>query len=73
VSAWEWRSGELQCDHPRCYKRIEGERGIRGSSGETIAALRKRAGKDGWTLVRSRLGRPYDKDYCPGHKPEAAG
>lgn len=33
------------------------------------AALRKTAAAEGWTHVRSALGRRFDDDYCPDHKP----
>jgi len=39
----------------------------------TLSALRKLAAKAGWTHVRSTLGRKYDRDYCPEHKPEPKG
>lgn len=32
--------------------------------------LRKLAAMEGWTVVRSSLGRRFDNDYCPEHKPE---
>lgn len=34
------------------------------------AELRKLAAAEGWTHVRSSLGRRFDGDYCPDHKPE---
>jgi hypothetical protein len=34
-----------------------------------LADLRKLAARAGWTRVPSRLGRKYDRDYCPLHKP----
>ena len=33
------------------------------------AELRKLAAKEGWTHVRSDLGRRFDRDFCPEHKP----
>jgi hypothetical protein len=33
------------------------------------AELRKLAAKEGWTRVRSPLGRRYDQDICPDCKP----
>jgi hypothetical protein len=73
VTAYEWTQVELLCDAPGCYKRFEGERGLRPTSGETRAAVRKRAAKAGWTFVRSKLGRRHDgRDFCPGHKPGEA-
>jgi hypothetical protein len=35
------------------------------------AELRKLAAKDGWTHVRSALGRRFDFDYCPEHEVDA--
>jgi hypothetical protein len=73
VTAFEWTQTELLCDAPGCYERFTGERGLRPTSGETRAALRKRAAGEGWTFVRSKLGRRYDgRDFCPEHKPEDA-
>jgi hypothetical protein len=69
VTAWEFRRCELTCDHPRCGQQFQGEEGIPPTSGESRAALRKRAAKAGWTHVRSNYGRRADKDYCPDHKP----
>lgn len=34
---------------------------------------RAAARTQGWTCVRSPLGRAFDKDYCPDHKPAAEG
>jgi len=73
VTAYEHRTYWLYCngDESRCGRTLDSE------PGEGLAALRKRAAKAGWTRVRSRLGRKYDKDYCPDHKPaevaQAAG
>jgi hypothetical protein len=39
-----------------------------GSSLGTAAEVRKLAAKDGWTRVP--LGRSYDRDLCPEHKPQ---
>lgn len=39
----------------------------------TLAGLRKLAAKAGWTCVRSDLGRKFDRDYCPEHKPAETG
>jgi hypothetical protein len=72
VTAYEWSQAELQCNAPRCYERFTGERGLRPTSGETPAAVRKRAGKAGWTHVRSNWRRQGDRDYCPLHKPAEA-
>lgn len=69
MTAYEWSQVELQCNAPRCYERFTGERGLRPTSGETRAALRERAVKAGWTVVRSDWGRRADRDYCPEHKP----
>jgi len=68
VTAYEHRSYWLHCNggEYRCQRRLDSE------PGEGLAALRKRAAKAGWTRVRSRLGRKYDKDYCPDHKPAEA-
>ena len=74
MTAYEWSQVELQCNAPACYERFTGERGLRPTSGETRAALRKRAAGEGWTYVRSKLGRRYDgRDFCPGHKPGTEG
>jgi len=72
VSAYEWTQVELQCNEPGCREKFEGERGLRPSSGETPAMVRKRAAKAGWAHVRSKWGRYADKDYCPEHKPAEA-
>jgi hypothetical protein len=73
VTAFEFRRVQLTCNHPGdCFQLFEGEEGIPPTSGETRAALRKRAAKAGWTHVRSPLGRRYDHDYCPEHKPAEA-
>jgi hypothetical protein len=68
VTAYEHRTYWLYCngDAYRCRQRLDSE------PGEGLAALRKRAGKAGWTRVRSRLGRKYDEDFCPDHKPAEA-
>lgn len=74
MSAFEFRRVELTCNYrdPYCHQHFQGKEGIPPTSGETRAAVRKRAAKAGWTHERSRLGRPYDKDYCPDHKPAEA-
>jgi hypothetical protein len=73
VTAWEWSQVDLTCDVRGCGRRFEGERGLRPTSGETVAMVRKRAARSGWTLVRKKIGRRnYDRDYCPDHKPEEA-
>jgi hypothetical protein len=72
VTAYEWSQVELQCNAPRCYERFTGERGLRPTSGETRAALRKRAAKEGWTHDRSNWRRQADRDFCPEHKPAEA-
>jgi hypothetical protein len=41
-----------------------------GDKNLTPAVQRKLAAKDGWTHVRSPLGRLFDKDFCPDHKPQ---
>lgn len=68
MTAREYRTYWLYCngDEYRCPQRLDSE------PGEGLAALRKRAAKTGWTRVSSRLGRKYDKDYCPDHKPAEA-
>jgi hypothetical protein len=68
VTAYEHRSYWLSCngDEYRCGQRLD------SIPGEGLAALRKRAAKAGWARVRNRLGRKYDKDYCPEHKPAEA-
>lgn len=68
MSAFEWRRVQLTCNHPRCGQRFDGEEGIPPTSGESRAAVRKRAAKAGWTTVRSNYGRRADRDYCPDHK-----
>ena len=72
VTAWEWTQVEMTCDAAGCYERLAGERGLRPTSGETRAALRRRAASAGWTHVRSRISRQLDKDFCPDHKPAEA-
>jgi hypothetical protein len=72
VTAYEFRRYELTCDGGGCHQRIVGETGIPPTSGESRAALRKRAAKAGWTHVRSNWGRRADRDYCPEHKPAEA-
>jgi hypothetical protein len=69
MTAWEWRRCELTCNQPRCGEQFQGEEGIPPTSGESRAALRKRAAKAGWTHVRSDWRRSADRDYCPEHKP----
>lgn len=74
MTAFEFRRVELSCNHldPYCHQRFQGEEGIPPTSGESRAAVRKRAAKAGWTTVRSSYGRRADRDYCPGHKPAEA-
>lgn len=69
MSAYEYRRVELNCNHPGCYRPFHGEEGIPPTSGESRAAVRKRAAKAGWTHVRGNWGRRADRDYCPEHKP----
>lgn len=73
MSVIEYRRFELVCDsplihsdHDAAYFNGEAERDTR-----TIprAGVRHHAAKAGWTHVRSPLGRKYDRDYCPEHKP----
>lgn len=68
MTAYEYRTYRLNCngDEWRCPQSVGSE------PGEGLASLRKRAAKAGWTRVRNRLGRKYDKDYCPEHKPAEA-
>jgi hypothetical protein len=76
MSAYEWTQVVLECNArpPLCREIFEGERGLRPTSGETAAMVRKRAARSGWTLVRKKIGRHnYDQDYCPAHKPEESG
>jgi hypothetical protein len=35
-----------------------------------FGVMRREAAKAGWAHQRSPLGRPFDKDFCPDHKPE---
>jgi hypothetical protein len=72
VTAFEFRRVRLTCNGIACFQLFQGEDGIPPTSGETRAALRKRAAKAGWTYVRSPSGRRYDRDYCPEHKPGEA-
>ena len=72
MTAFEWRRVRLTCNGPRCFKFFNGEEGIPPTSGESRAAVRKRAAEDGWTHVRSNWGRRADYDYCPEHKPGEA-
>jgi hypothetical protein len=72
VSAFEFRRVQLTCDQRCCHERFRGEEGIPPTSGESRAAVRKRAAKAGWTTVRSNYGRRADSDYCPQHKPAEA-
>ncbi len=68
MSATEFKTYELNCDHLECRKYIQ------STGAETRAALRKRAAKAGWTHVhREGYMRSSDKDFCPDHKPEEAG
>jgi hypothetical protein len=69
VTAFEWTQVELSCNDPRCCEWFEGKRGLRPSSGETRAQVRKRAAKEGWTHVRSKFRGGSDRDFCPLHKP----
>lgn len=72
MTAFEWRQVELACNGGGCGRHFAGERGLRPTSGETPAAVRKRAAKAGWTTVRGNYGRRADRDYCPDHKPAEA-
>jgi hypothetical protein len=72
VTAFEFRKIQLACDQRHCYERFDGEEGIPPTSGESRAAVRKRAAKAGWTHVRSNWGRRADRDFCPEHKPAEA-
>jgi hypothetical protein len=73
MTAFEFRRVQLTCNHPHCFQRFDGEEGIPPTSGESHAALRKRAAKAGWTHVRKeRTPRRYDRDFCPEHKPAEA-
>jgi hypothetical protein len=73
VTAFEFRKVDLTCNHPGgCRQHFQGEEGIPPTSGESRAAVRKRAAKAGWTVVRSNWGRRADRDYCPLHKPAEA-
>jgi len=72
VTAFEWSQVELTCNGGRCGQRFEGERGLRPTSGETRAAVRKRAAKEGWTHVRGKFGNRTGRDFCPDHKPAEA-
>lgn len=56
----------VRCDFKRgCPHRIE--------HGFTKREVRAAARQQGWTYVRSPLGRPFDTDFCPDHKPEPEG
>lgn len=74
MTAFEYRRVELSCNHldPYCHQHFQGEEGIPPTSGESRAAVRKRAARAGWTVVRSNYGRRADRDYCPAHKPAEA-
>jgi hypothetical protein len=72
VSAFEWSQVELSCNGGGCGQRFEGARGLRPTSGETRAAVRKRAARAGWTTVRGNYSRRADRDFCPDHKPAEA-
>lgn len=69
MTAFEWSQVELTCNGGHCSQRFEGERGLRPTSGETRAAVRKRAARAGWTHVRGKFGHRSDRDFCPAHKP----
>lgn len=69
MTAFEFRRVRLTCNHPYCHQHFQGEEGIPPTSGESRAAVRKRAAKAGWSAVRSNYGRRADRDYCPEHKP----
>jgi hypothetical protein len=73
VTAFVFTRCELTCNHPGCRQNLQGEEGIPPTSGESRAALRKRAAKAAWTHVRGNYGRRADKDYCPEHKPQETG
>lgn len=74
MTAFEFRRVELICNHlaPYCHRAFQGEEGIPPASGESRAAVRRRAAKAGWTTVRSRYGPRAHRDYCPDHKPAEA-
>ncbi len=73
MTAFEFRRITLHCNGRHCGQYFQGEEGIRPTSGETLAAVRKRAAEAGWTHVRGSYSRRSDWDYCPEHKPEGGG
>jgi hypothetical protein len=56
----------LVCDYrpPKCWQQF---RAVPELGFPTVAVVRREGRKAGWTLVRSTLGRSFDKDYCPDH------
>lgn len=82
MTAWSITRHEIYCngripaaDDPdktrACFKAYKPPEDAEGRL--TPAALRKLAAEDGWTHVRSPLGRGYDRDFCAEHKPAPAG
>ena len=69
MTAFEWTQVELTCNGGRCGRVFAGEQGLRPTSGETRAQVRKRAAEAGWTHVRGKFGPKSDRDFCPEHKP----
>lgn len=80
MTAYSRTEHEIYCDarlpsetQPRglpCHKTYQPPEDTPAYPVPAPAKLRKLAAKDGWTHVQSRLGRRYDKDFCPEHKPE---
>jgi hypothetical protein len=77
-----WTTHEIDCDGripaPKpdkpdatraCFKKYEPPEGTPVYS-TSPSELRRLAAKDGWTRVRSSIGRRWDRDLCPDHKPQ---
>jgi hypothetical protein len=52
--------------HRPCGKKFDADPELGYPTG---SVLRRTAAKAGWTHIPSPLGRKFDKDYCPKHKP----
>jgi hypothetical protein len=64
MTAVSYTDFRLWCDVTLCMNRF-------GPMEKPRAQVRELAVRAGWTHVRSGLGRKYDRDLCPAHRPEA--
>lgn len=67
MTAAEYRTYDLACDSGTgCANRFGGRQG------ESRAAVRRRAAREGWTRIEHPAGRRADDDYCPEHMSAAS-